>query len=340
MAKSIIKLPRRVSVVGAAAVAGANEEKGPLGGQFDITDGTRTDRFGKDTWELAEGEMQRLALTAALSKSRLSEGDLYAVFSGDLQNQCVGSNYGLLDFDVPFFGLYGACSTSAEGLILASLISSAYGVKTATAASSHNSAAERQFRYPLEYGGQRAPTAQWTVTGAGAFVLSPTVDTASAEIKKPYITEVLPGRSIDKGINDLNNMGAAMAPAAVDTLTRYFVESKTSPEDYDLILTGDLGYEGSRILKEFMADGGYNIAPCHGDCGLLIYDREKSDKHAGGSGCGCSAAVLAAHILPRMERGELHRVLFMATGALMSPASVWQGNNIPGICHLLRIERE
>lgn len=333
MAKSIIKLPRPVYIVGAASVAGANEEAGPFGGHYDVTDSTGTDRFGKDTWETAEGEMQKLALTAALSKSRLAEENVYAIFSGDLQNQCVGSNYGLLDFDVPFFGLYGACSTCAEGLILASLVSSAYGVNTATAASSHNSAAERQFRYPIEYGGQRAPTAQWTVTGAGAFILSP-----EEERDAPFITEVLPGRSIDKGINDLNNMGAAMAPAAVDTLTRYFNESGTSPEDYDLIVTGDLGYEGSRILKEFMADGGYNISPRHADCGLLIYDREKSDKHAGGSGCGCSAAVLAAHILPRMRRGELRRILFMATGALMSPASVWQGNNIPGICHLLRIE--
>ncbi len=333
MAKSIIRLPRRVYIAGAASVAGANEEAGPFGGLYDVTDATGTDRFGKDTWEVAEGEMQRLALTAALAKSGLCESDIYAIFSGDLQNQCVGSNYGLLDFDVPFFGLYGACSTSAEGLILASLISSAYGVNAATAASSHNSAAERQFRYPIEYGGQRAPTAQWTVTGAGAFVLS----TEKRE-GEPFITEVLPGRSIDKGINDLNNMGAAMAPAAVDTLTRYFKESGTAPADFDLIVTGDLGYEGSRILKEFMADGGYNIAPRHVDCGLLIYDREKSDKHAGGSGCGCSAAVLAAYILPRMRRGKLHRILFMATGALMSPASVWQGNNIPGICHLLRIE--
>lgn len=332
MAKSIITLSRPVYITSSASVAGYNEEKGPLGGSFDITDETGEDKFGKETWEGSEGEMQRLALTRALEKAQLDESELSAIFAGDLQNQCVGSNYGLLDFDVPFFGLYGACSTCAEGLILASVLTSAYGVTTAAVASSHNCAAERQFRYPIEYGGQRAPTAQWTVTGAGAFILSPDGDGTA-----PSVTDVLPGRSIDRGINDLNNMGAAMAPAAIDTLSRYFDESGRRPDSFDLIVTGDLGFEGSRILSEFLSSMGHPIGDVHADCGLMIYDREGDDKHAGGSGCGCSASVLSAHILPRMMRGEISDILFMATGALMSPASVQQGNNIPGICHLLHI---
>lgn len=344
--KSIIRLTKPVYIISSASVAGDNERNGPLGDLFDITDGDGTDKFGKQTWEESEGEMQRLALTAAIQKGGIEERELSAVFAGDLQNQCVGSNYGLLGFDVPFFGLYGACSTCAEGLILASILSSGYDVMTASVASSHNCAAERQFRYPIEYGGQRAPTAQWTVTGAGAFVLSPEKKEGA-----PYITEVLPGRSIDRGINDLNNMGAAMAPAAIDTLKRYFDESGRSPDSFDMIVTGDLGAEGSRIFREFMSANGYEVGCNHVDCGLMIYDRKEDDRHAGGSGCGCSASVLSAHILPRMtgntekngdeECGEgLYDILFMATGALMSPASVQQGNNIPGICHLVHIEAE
>ncbi len=338
--RSMITLERPVYFLSEASVAGKNEDKGPLGGGFDIVDGTGTDKFGKETWEESEGEMQRLALSAALTKGKLTESELYAVFAGDLQNQCVGSNYGLLSFDVPFFGLYGACSTSVEGLILASLISSAYGVRTAAVASSHNCAAERQFRYPIEYGGQRAPTSQWTVTGAGAFILSPKADRTAQNA--PYIADVLPGRSCDRGINDLNNMGAAMAPAALDTLLRYFDESGRSPDSFDLIVTGDLGAEGSRILHEFSDSQGIPLAKNHTDCGLLIYNRDADDRHSGGSGCGCSASVLASNILPRM-RGEregkpLSDILFLATGALMSPASVWQGNSIPGICHLVHIK--
>ncbi len=329
---STIYLPKPVYFAAHASVVGKHEKDGPLGGDFDLTDKTGTDKFGAETWESSEGEMQRLALSEAMKKASLTDADISMIFAGDLQNQCVGSAYGLLGFDVPFCGLYGACSTSAEGLILASLISSAYGITTAAVASSHNCVAERQFRYPVEYGGQRSPTSQWTVTGAGAFILSPDEKYASA----PHITEVLPGRSFDRGINDLNNMGAAMAPAAVDTLCRYFNETGTSPDDFDLIVTGDLGAEGSRILCEFMSAAGFDIRSRHCDCGLLIYDREGTDKHAGGSGCGCSASVLSASVLPRLGK-DLHNILFTATGAMMSPASVQQGNSIPAICHLLRI---
>ncbi len=340
--KEIIKLPTPVYFASAASVGGAEEESGPLGTYLDVTDIGGDDKFGTDSWEAAEGEMQRRALITALGKANLTEQDLAGVFAGDLQNQCVGSNYGLLDFDIPYFGLYGACSTCAEALILGSVYCAGLGsAPVAAVASSHNCAAERQFRYPIEYGGQRAPTAQWTVTGAGAFILS-----KAAGPNLPAITDVLPGRSIDRGINDLNNMGAAMAPAAIDTMKRYFDETGRAPDSFDMIVTGDLGAEGSRIVREFMASFGLDIAPVHADCGLMIYDVESGDKHSGGSGCGCSATVLASSILPRMglptagqapEGKRLRDVLFMATGALMSPASVWQGNNIPGICHLVHI---
>lgn len=315
-----------------------------------MTDIGGDDKFSTTSWEAAEGEMQKRALTTAIAKAGLTEHDIDAVFAGDLQNQCVGSNYGLLDFDIPYFGLYGACSTCSEALILGAVYAAGMGTgPVAAVASSHNCAAERQFRFPIEYGGQRAPTSQWTVTGAGAFVLA-----ADGEANAPAIVDFLPGRSIDRGINDLNNMGAAMAPAAIDTLKRYLDESGRTPDSFDMIITGDLGVEGSHILHEFMASSGYDVATVHEDCGLLIYDTEGSDKHAGGSGCGCSATVLSSSILPRMrlpknghscggdacpiqEAKPLRDILFMATGALMSPASVQQGNNIPGICHLVHI---
>ncbi len=338
--KGIITLPRSVSIISAASVGGVEESKGPLGGSFDVVDAGGDDKFGAETWEAAEGEMQRRALATAIGQALLTEHDIDAVFAGDLQNQCVGSNYGLLDFDIPYFGLYGACSTCAEALILASAYASGMSSgPTAAVSSSHNCAAERQFRYPVEYGGQRAPTSQWTVTGAGAFILS----TETEPTGFPKIVDFLPGRSVDRGINDLNNMGAAMAPAAIDTLKRYLDASGRTPDSFDMILTGDLGVEGSRILRDFMP----SAASVHEDCGLLIYDTAATDKHAGGSGCGCSASVLASVILPRMgltkknvpppDGGRLCDILFLATGALMSPASVWQGNNIPGICHLVHI---
>lgn len=329
MQKGIIKLDTCPSIIAAASVVGQKEFEGPLGPYFDIHD--KKDDFGMKTWEKAESEMQRLALNTALSKCRLHEDDIDMMFAGDLLNQCVGSAYGLVNFNIPFFGLFGACSTCCEGLALSSmLISGGLANRCAVVTSSHNCSAERQFRSPLEYGGQRPPTAQWTVTGSGAFILS-------SLAQGPFITEVLPGRAIDGNIDDANNMGAAMAPAAIDTLERFFNESGTSPSDYNAIITGDLGAEGSAILREFLKQGGFDITNNHNDCGLLIYDGETQDTHAGGSGCGCSAVVLASHLLPRMNRGELNDVLFMATGALMNPASLYQGNSIVGIAHLVHI---
>ena len=319
------------TIISHATAVGNKEHKGPLGDRFDYHD--ESDLFGQESWEMAEGEMQRIALNLALSKAKLSHQDLDAVFAGDLINQCSSSNYGLIDIPAPFIGLYGACSTSAEGLIVASLFLNATQADTvAVVTSSHNCSAERQFRYPVEYGGQRPPTAQWTVTGAAAFLLG--------QGDGAYITELLPGVSIDGGIQDANNMGAAMAPAVLDTLTRYFNESGHSPSDFDGIFTGDLGYEGHGIVTEQMKKRDYDLSQNYFDCGLLIYDLKEQDVHAGGSGCGCSASVLSSYLLPKLEAGELHDILYIATGALMSPMAIQQGQTIPGIAHLVRITKE
>ena len=319
MRNGIIRPKKCPSIIGHASAVGNKEHEGPLGRYFDFHD--ESDRFGQKTWELAESEMQHIALNLALKKSRTDPKDLDGLFAGDLINQCSSSNYGLSDASVPFFGLYGACSTSAEGLLLATLfLNSASTLKTAAVVtSSHNCSSERQFRYPVEYGGQRPPTAQWTVTGSGAFILG--------DGNGAYITEPA-------------NMGAAMAPAAIDTLKRYFDEFEMNPSDFDGIFTGDLGYEGHSIVKEKMAEYGYDLNDNYRDCGLLIYDRKRQDVHAGGSGCGCGATVLSSYILPKLERGEMTDILYIATGALMSPMAVLQGKTIPGIAHLIRITKE
>ncbi len=327
MQNKILKFSN-AAIVGTASVVGKYEHEGPLGEYFDLYD--PTDKFGMDTWERAESEMQRLAFNTALAKMSLSEQSVDALFAGDLLNQCVGSSYGLLDFDIPYFGLYGACSTAVEGIILASATVSAGYFRTAAAiTSSHYCSAERQYRTPLEYGSQRTPTAQWTVSGAGAFMIF-----SEGRVK---VKEALPGTVVEKGITDAANMGAAMAPAAADTLCRYFRASGASPEDFDLIVTGDLGIEGSSILCELMSAEGIDINQQHCDCGAMIYDAKAQDKHAGGSGCGCSAVVLASYLHPRLERGELSDILFIGTGAMMSPASIQQGEAIPAIAHLVHL---
>lgn len=327
MQNRILKF-KNAAIISSASVVGKWEKDGPLGEYFDLYD--NTDKFGKNTWELAESEMQRLAFNTAMAKLSVSEQAVDALFAGDLLNQCVSSSYGLLDFDIPYFGLYGACSTAAESLMLASATVSAGYFKTAAAVtSSHYCSAERQYRSPVEYGAQRSPTAQWTVTGAGAFMV--------AGEGKIRITEGLPGIVVEKGICDASNMGAAMAPAAADTLKRYFQISKSSPEDFDLIVTGDLGIEGGSILCELLLSEGIDIKAQYNDCGAMIYDVKRQDKHAGGSGCGCSAVVMASYICPMIERGELKNVLFMGTGAMMSPSSIQQGQAIPAVAHLIRL---
>lgn len=329
---------RPVYLLSSSAVVGREEYKGPLQRYFDVRD-NKDDSFGMASWEQAEAEMQRLALNGAFAGAAFGEADIGLLLAGDLLNQCAGSNYGLLNFMIPYLGLYGACSTAAEGIMLASLLTGAAGIRTAAVSSSHNCSAERQFRFPMEYGAQRTPTSQWTVTGAGAFVLGTDPTETRRDGRRIRIADVMAGIAIDKGITDINNMGAAMAPAAADTVVGYFSVTDTTPDDYDLIVTGDLGREGSNILREFMRSEGFEIEKIHKDCGLLIYG-DGTDKHAGGSGCGCSAAVMAACILEEMHNGTYENVLFVGTGALMNPVMLNQGQSIPGIGHLVHFVAE
>lgn len=319
------------SVHAYASVVGKKESNGPLGELFDVIE---TDALaGEKSFEKAEASFQKKAVTHALSKANLKPEQVDFILGGDLLNQCISSSYGLRDFGIAFIGLYGACSTMAESLALSALLCASGAAERACAvSSSHFCSAERQFRYPIRYGGQRAPTSQWTVTGAGAVVVS-----GKAHKNHPKICAVTFGKIEDLGITDINNMGAAMAPAAASTIYRFLEDSKTAPSDYDLILTGDLGRLGSDLLIRLLMDNGVDIKSKHNDCGLMIYDVQKQDVHAGGSGCGCSASVLCSKILQEICSGKLKNVLFVATGALMSPTSVQQGESIPGVAHLVHI---
>ncbi len=318
------------SIAGFASVAGKLESQGPLGKTFDkiIYDSYN----GQDTYEQAESRFQAEAVTRALTKARIKAEEVGYIFAGDLLNQCIGSSYGLIDFDIPYLGQYGACSTMAQGLIMASVFVESGAADVAMCVtSSHFCSAERQYRFPLEYGSVRTPTAQWTVTGAGSCVLKNTK-------KGPCIARATVGRIVDLGVKDANNMGAAMAPAAAQTLKNYFTDTGTSPRDYDLILTGDLGEVGSKSLYDLLLLEDIDIRNRHNDCGLMIYDRNKQDVHAGGSGCGCAASVFCSKILSDMSSGVYNNILFMATGALMSPTSCGQGENIPSIAHLINVK--
>lgn len=317
------------SIAGYAAIASKKESEGPMAQYIDIINEDAL--FGQRTWEKAESRMQQQVSERAMSKAGVASGDIQFAFAGDLLNQCIGSHYGLRETGIPFIGLYGACSTMAESLAMAAVMAESGAATYALAmTSSHFCSAERQFRFPLEYGGLRTPTAQWTVTGAGAAIIGP-------HAKPPYIKAACIGAINDMGIKDIANMGAAMAPAAAETIQRYFEDTGTSAADYDLILTGDLAHVGSLLLYRLMEREGHDIRKKHSDCGLLIYDRETQDVMAGGSGCGCSATVLCSYVLGSMERGELKNVLFIATGALMSTVSNQQGESIPAIAHLVHL---
>ena len=315
-----------------AAIVGQMEGGGPLGACFDYVE--QDSHFGKDSWEQAESELQRRTVEAALKKGGLTPKDADLILAGDLINQCTGTTYGLRGLGIPLLGLYGACSTMAEGLALGGILMDGGIARHIVAAtSSHFSTAERQFRFPLSYGGQRTPTAQWTCTASGAVVLAPCGD-------PPYLRAVTVGRIVDYGITDANNMGAAMAPAAADTILRFLGDTGAAPGDFDAIVTGDLGIVGSRLLCTLMEKEGVDITRQHRDCGAMIFDPEQQDTHAGGSGCGCSASVLCGHFLPRLRTGEIRNILFAATGALMSPTSSQQGESIPGTSHLIHLSAE
>lgn len=319
-------------IIGSAGVAGKKEGEGPLGADFDAVYNDTT--MGEDSYELAESALLKDAIVRAMDSANVSAGQIDFLLTGDLLDQCVGSCFAVKDLNIPFVGMYGACSTMALTLCTGAMLVDSGAEYCIAGSSSHFASSERQFRYPLEYGSQRPPTAQWTVTGAGAAVIG---KNRQSEIK---IKAVHIGTVTDLGIKDANNMGAAMAPAAARTINDFFVDTGTDAEEYDMILTGDLGYTGTELLYEVLElEYKTDIRSRHNDCGKLIYNLKEQDVNSGGSGCGCSASVLCSHIFKKMNRGELNKILFVATGALMSPTSSKQGRTIPGIAHAVLLEK-
>lgn len=326
--KNIIKY-ENVYLQQTASVVGSKEKEGPLGNRFDSF--SADDRFDKDTWEKSESEMVRRTVEALLRKSDLTFQDIDLFAGGDLLDQCIATSHAMNNNGVPYLGLYGACSTAAEGLLIGSMFAEK-GFTVGTVASSHFCSAERQYRFPLEYGSQRTPTAQNTVTGCGSFLLS--TNKSSVRISGGVI-----GKIQDNGISDANNMGAAMATAAIDTILRYFSDSGKTEKDFDIIATGDLGHEGFELAKEYAKSKGLILGDNYTDCGVMIYDLEKQDVCAGGSGCGCSASVFAAYVCPKLMAGEFENALLVGTGALLSPKSIIQNKIIPSVAHLVCFER-
>ena len=328
LGKQTVAFSSPPSMAGQASVVGKKEGDGPLCDYFDHIE--QDDSFGEKSWEKAESAMQKLALALALDKAKEPASRMDYLFGGDLLNQCIGTGFAVRGQDIPFYGIYGACSNMAESLSLAAMaLDGGFGEWAAAVTSSHFCSAERQYRTPLEYGGQRTPTAQWTVTGAGAVVLS-------AAGEGPCVTHITTGKIVDKGIKDANNMGAAMAPAAYDTIRAHLEDTGRKPSHYDLIVTGDLGKLGKEIVLDFFRKDGVELTN-YDDCGTLIFDLEGQDVHCGGSGCGCSAVVLTGYLLEGMKAGRWKNLLFCGTGALLSPTSTQQGESIPGICHAVAI---
>ena len=325
-----IAFTRPVYIISCASVAGKKEGEGPLGNAFDLI--CEDPMFGTDTWEAAESTMQKEAASLAIGKAGLTPSDIRMVFAGDLLAQTSASSFGIAGMGIPFYGLFGACSTMGESLSLAAMsVAAGYGDHILCATSSHFASAEKEFRFPQGYGNQRPLSATWTVTGSGAFLLS----AKGGHVK---VTGVTPGKIVDMGIKDNMNMGACMAPAACDTIYQNFMDFNRQPHDYDKIITGDLGTVGQKIVIDLLREKGFDISQQHMDCGIEIYDAEKQDTHAGGSGCGCAAVVLAAMILPKLRKGTWKRVLFVPTGALLSKVSFNEGQTIPGIAHGIVLE--
>lgn len=336
-------------IVSAASVTGSKEAAGPLGKLFDMTN--EDDLFGAQTWEEAESTMQKEACVLALGKAHVKADEIRYLFGGDLLRQGIATSMGVEALQIPMFGLYGACSTSGEALALAGMSAAAgYGKYMLAVTSSHFGSAEKEFRFPLGYANQRPLSAHWTVTGSGAFLVR-AAEPAAALVSEPAeddistthtphvrIAGVTVGKIVDYGLKDSQNMGACMAPAAMDTIVQNFEDFGRSEQDYDRIITGDLGYVGQSILFDLVRDKGYDIRKKHLDCGMTIFDQETQDTHAGGSGCGCAAVTLASFIIPKIEKGEWKRVLFVPTGALMSTVSFNEGASVPGIAHGIVLE--
>ena len=326
-----IKIPVPVYIRASASVAGTKEGQGPFGNQYDVVG--KDDRFGADTWEEAESTLQKEALTLAIGKSGISKEEIRYLFAGDLLGQSIASTFGLGSFQIPLVGMYGACSTCALTISMATvMIAGVMAEHAACVTSSHFASAEKEFRYPLGYGNQRPLSASWTVTGSGAFVLS----SVKSENDRARIAGLTIGKIVDFGLKDSMNMGACMAPAACDTIYQHLTDFERKPSDYDKIITGDLGSVGQKALWDMMREKGMDISKVHMDCGMEIYDQSQ-DAHAGGSGCGCCAVVLSAYILKQLEEGKWKRVLFVPTGALLSKTSFNEGQSIPGIAHAVEL---
>ncbi len=317
-------------IMSSASVVGKKESEGPLGKYFDMTDPENL--FGEETWEAAEGTMQKEACTLAIGKAELTPEKIRYLFGGDLLRQGIATSMGLESFQIPLFGLFGACSTSGEALALAAMcVAAGYGEHMLAVTSSHFGTAEKEFRFPLSYANQRPLSAQWTVTGSGAFV----VGNKKSHVR---ISGITIGKIVDYGLKDSQNMGACMAPAAADTIAVHLQDFEREADEYSRIITGDLGYVGQSILFDLMRKKGLDIMKNHMDCGMTIFDQQTQDTHAGGSGCGCAATTLAAYILPKLEKGEWKKVLFVPTGALMSTVSFNEGESVPGIAHGIVLE--
>lgn len=325
-----IKFDNPPSIKEVASIVGPKEAQGPLASYFDQC--LEDEFWGESTWEKAESKIIKETVNTVISKSGIPHSDIDFCFAGDLLNQCISSGFGLREVNVPFFGVFGACSTFVESLCLGSVFidgNAANNVLCAT--SSHFCSAEKQFRFPLELGNQRPPTSQWTVTGSGAAILSKVGE-------GPYITHITPGKIVDMGIKDANNMGAAMAPAAIDTIVTHFKDTGRNPSYYDAILTGDLGYVGADILKELILKKGYNVNSNYNDCGILIFDKNTQDTHSGGSGCACIGTVFSGYVFKMLKEKKYKKVLMVATGALTNSTTSQQGESIPSVAHAVSIE--
>lgn len=342
LGKASMKPEKPVYIISGGSIVGTKEGQGPLGDLFDMVG--EDDMFGCKTWEEAESSLQKDAVYLALEKAGLKQEDITFLFAGDLLGQCIATSFGISSYGIPLLGVYGACSTCGESLTLGAMsIAGGFADKVLCVTSSHFASAEKEFRFPLEYGSQRPLSASWTVTGSGAFVLSSQPDGTTKNVSgvaaRARIMGMTVGKIVDYGLKDSMNMGACMAPAAASTLEQHFIDWNSRPEDYDKIITGDLGSIGQKVLLDLLRDKGYDISAQHMDCGIEIFDAQTQDTHAGGSGCGCSAVTLSAYILRQIEAGHWNRVLFMPTGALLSKTSFNEGQSVPGIAHALVLEQ-
>lgn len=336
LGRASIKPERPVYILNSASIVGTKEGEGPLGLLFDKVG--EDDMFGCKTWEEAESTLQKEAVGMALDKAGLAPENIAYLFAGDLLGQSMATSFGVSSYQIPLLGMYGACSTCGESLTLGAMsIAGGFAERVVCVTSSHFASAEKEFRFPLDYGNQRPLSASWTVTGSGAFVLGQDMFCGSGKARA-QITGMTVGKIVDYGLKDSMNMGACMAPAAASTLEQHFIDFADSPDEFDKIITGDLGKVGQRVLIDLLRERGYDISEQHMDCGLEIYDGESQDTHAGGSGCGCSAVTLSAYILKQLQEGNWKKVLFMPTGALLSKTSFNEGMSVPGIAHALVIE--